>query len=192
MAFVVVYDACVLYPAPLRDLLIRIARKGLVRAKWTDEILDECFRNILANEPERKPDSLVRTRQLMNLAVADCVVTGYGDLVESIKLPDPDDRHVVAAAVRCGAQAIVTANLKDFPKESLITFGLEAVHPDDFVLDCIDLSAGAVLAAVREQAASLKKPSMTAAEVLEKLQANGLAQSVAKLRELGGSGGALS
>lgn len=104
MAFVVVYDTCVLYPAPLRDLLIRIARKGLVRAKWTDAILDECFRSILKNEPERKAESLVRTRELMNLAVADCLVTGYEDLVESIQLPDPNDRHVVAAAVRCGAQ----------------------------------------------------------------------------------------
>jgi predicted nucleic acid-binding protein len=192
MAFVVVYDACVLYPAPLRDLLIRIARKGLVRAKWTDAILDECFRSILANEPERKPESLARTRALMNLAVADCLVTGYQDLIESIKLPDPDDRHVVAAAVRCGAQVIVTANTKDFPRESLAGFELEAVHPDDFVLDCIDLSAAAVLAAVREQAETLKNPPMTASEVLERLQANGLAQSVAKLRELGGTGRALS
>lgn len=190
MAFVVVYDACVLYPAPLRDLLIRIARKGLVRAKWTDEILDECFRSILANEPERKSESLRRTRELMNLAVADCLVAGYEDLVESIKLPDPNDRHVVAAAVRCGAQVIVTANLDDFPKESLAAFELEAVHPDDFVLDCLDLSAAAVLAAVREQAASLKRPPMSVAEVMEKLQANGLAQSVAKMRELGGAGGA--
>ena len=189
MPFVVVYDACVLYPAPLRDLLIRIARKGLVRAKWTDEILDECFRSILANEPERKPESLRRTRELMNLAIPDCLVAGYEDLVESIKLPDPNDRHVVAAAVRCGAQVIVTANLDDFPKESLAAFEIEAVHPDDFVLDCLDLSAAAVLAAVREQAASLKRPPMSVAEVMEKLQANGLAQSVAKMRELGGPGG---
>lgn len=87
---------------------------------------------------------------------------------------------------------IVTANLDDFPRESLLSFGLEAIHPDDFVLDCIDLSAAAVLTAVREQAAGLKRPPMSTAEVIEKLQANGLAQSVAKLRELGGSGTALS
>jgi len=192
MAFVVVYDACVLYPAPLRDLLIRIARRGLVRAKWTEAILDECFRSILANEPDRRPESLARTRELMKLAVADCLVTGYEDLIESIKLPDPDDRHVVAAAVRCGAQVIVTANAKHFPRDSLVGFGLDAVHPDDFVLDCIDLSAAAVLSAIREQAASLKTPPMTPAEVMDRLQKNGLAQSVAKLRELGGSGTALS
>jgi len=192
MAFVVVYDACVLYPAPLRDLLIRIARRGLVRAKWTEAILDECFRSILANEPDRRPESLARTRELMKLAVADCLVTGYEDLIESIKLPDPDDRHVVAAAVRCGAQVIVTANAKHFPRDSLVGFGLDAVHPDDFVLDCIDLSAAAVLSAIREQAASLKNPPMTPAEVMDRLQKNGLAQSVAKLRELGGSGTALS
>ena len=122
----------------------------------------------------------------MNQAVADCLVTGYEDLIESVELPDPNDRHVVAAAVRCGAQVIVTANLKDFPREGLLSFGLEAIHPDDFVLDCIDLSVAAVLGAIREQAASLKQPPMSVAQVMEKLQANGLGQSIAKLRELGG------
>jgi len=186
MAFVVVYDACVLYPAPLRDLLIRIARRGLVRAKWSGAIVDECFRSILKNEPHRRPESLTRTRELLNLAVADCLVTGYEDLIESIELPDLDDRHVVATAVRCGAQAIVTANLKDFPRKNLLRFGLEAIHPDEFVLDCIDLSVAAVLGAIREQAASLKRPPLSTAEVMAKLQENGLTRSIAKLRELGG------
>lgn len=115
MAFVVIYDACVLYPAPLRDLLIRVARTGVVRAQWSNLILDECFRNILANRPDLSPGTLQRTRELMNKAVADSLVTGFEHLVDGLDLPDPDDRHVLAAAVRAGAQAIVTANLKDFP-----------------------------------------------------------------------------
>jgi hypothetical protein len=77
MAFVVVYDACVLYPAPLRDLLVRVARTGLVRARWSDAILDECFRSILENRPELNPRALERTRMLMKLAVPDCIVGGY-------------------------------------------------------------------------------------------------------------------
>ena len=97
MAFVVVYDACVLYPARLRDLLIRIARIGIARARWTDEILDECFRSILENRPDLDESALRRTRELMIKAVPDCMVTGYEDLIEGLTLPDQDDRHVLAA-----------------------------------------------------------------------------------------------
>ena len=108
MAFIVLYDACVLYPAPLRDLLIRVAKTGVVRARWTDAILDECFRNILEQRPDLKPEALKRTRELMTQAVPDCLVTGFETLIDSLTLPDRDDRHVLAAAIRVGAQAIVT------------------------------------------------------------------------------------
>ena len=115
MAFVVLYDACVLYPAPLRDLLIRLANTGVVRARWSATILDECFRNILENRPDLKPESLERTRELMTQAVPDCMVTNFEGLIDALVLPDVDDRHVLAAAIRAGAQAIVTFNLADFP-----------------------------------------------------------------------------
>lgn len=186
MAFVVVYDACVLYPAPLRDLLIRIAQKGAVRVRWTDLILDECFRSILAQRPDLTPASLARTRELMVDAVADCMVTGHEPLVEALHLPDPEDRHVLAAAIRAGAQAIVTLNLRDFPAHSLGEYEVEAIHPDDFVLDLLDLSPAAVVGAVQEQARALKNPPRTLGDVLDTLRDNGLVQSVAKLRELCG------
>lgn len=98
MAFVVVYDACVLYPNTLRDLLIRIAQAGLCQAKWTAQILDETFSNLQADRPDPKSDALARTRELMIRAVRDCIVQGYESLVEAVDLPDPDDRHVLAAA----------------------------------------------------------------------------------------------
>lgn len=85
MAFVVVYDACVLYPAPLRDLLVRLASKGVVRARWSEIILDECFRNILEQRPDLKPEMLRRTRELMTKAVADSIVTGFEGLVAAIR-----------------------------------------------------------------------------------------------------------
>lgn len=131
MAFIVVYAACVLFPAPLRDLLIRVARAGVVQAHWSDDILDESFRSILRERPELAPEALERTRTLMNTALPDARVTGYERLVDSLELPDPDDRHVLAAAVRIGAQAIVTFNLKDFPATALEPLGIEAKHPDD-------------------------------------------------------------
>lgn len=184
MAFVVVYDACVLYPAPLRDLLMRLAVTGLVRARWTDAILDECFRSIRANRPELHPDALERTRSLMVQAVSDCLVTGYESLIDTLVLPDPDDRHVLAAAIRSAAQAIVTANLEDFPTEKLASYGVEAMHPDDFVLDLIDLAPGVVASVVREQAAALKNPPRSVADLLGTLRDQGLVRTVARLREV--------
>ena len=186
MAFVVVYDACVLYPAPLRDLLIRVATTGIVRARWTEEILDECFRNIAKNRPDIPVEALDRTRALMGNAVPDCLVTGYASLADGVELPDKRDRHVLAAAIRCSAQAIVTFNLKDFPVAALADFGIEAMHPDDFVLDALGLAPGIVLRAVTQQAAALKSPPVTLQQLLDTLRENGLEQSVARMRELFG------
>lgn len=184
MAFTVVYDACVLYPAPLRDLLIRIANTGLVRARWTDRILDECFQGILEKRPDLKPEALDRTRQLMTQAVPDCLVTGYEGMIDGIRLPDPDDRHVVAAAIRCGAQLIVTFNLGDFPTDRLTPYNVEAQHPDDFVLDCVDLSPGTVVRILQDQLAALRNPPVELSTLLDTLRSLGLVQSVARLREL--------
>ena len=114
MRFVVIFDACVLYPAPLRDFLLRLATTGLFAAKWTDEIQDEWIRNVVAERPHLV-DKLHRTRKLMTIAVQDGLVAGYESMVAALHLPDPDDRHVLAAAIQAGAQVIVTLNLKDFP-----------------------------------------------------------------------------
>lgn len=187
MAFVVVYDACVLYPAPQRDLLIRLARTGLFRARWTEMILDECFRNVIENRPDLQPAALARTRELMIKAVPDCLVTGFEPLIDGLELPDADDRHVLAAAIRSAAQAIVTANLHDFPAEKLKPYGVEAIHPDDFVLDLLDLAPGAVASVAADQAASLKSPPRTIGDLLDTLRAQGLVRSVAKLREVLGT-----
>jgi hypothetical protein len=186
VAFTVVFDACILYPAPLRDLLIRVAQTGIVRARWSDLILEECFRSISANRPDLPAAALQRTRDLMRTVVRDCIVSGFESIVDGIYLPDPDDRHVVAAAIRCGAQTIVTFNLADFPSDALAPFGLEAQHPDAFLLDAMDLAPGAVCAALSQQVASLKSPPRSLREVLDTLERAGVARSVARLRELFG------
>lgn len=188
MAFVVLYDACALHPAPLRDLLIRLGRTGLVRARWSEPILDECFRSILERRPDLRPEALARSRQLMTEAIPDCIVSGFEPLIDGLSLPDPDDRHVLAAAIKSSAQVIVTANLSDFPAATLAAFDIEAKHPDDFVLDLIDLAPAKVALVVSEQAASLKNPPRTVDDILDTLQEQELVQSVAKLRELLGPG----
>lgn len=189
MAFIVVYDACVLYPAPLRDLLIRLGVSGLVRARWSETILDECFGSIAKQRPDLSAEALTRTRRLMNKAVADCLVSGFEPLIPSLTLPDPDDRHVLATAVRVGAQVIVTFNLADFPSEELAAFEVEAQHPDEFVLNLIDLAPAAVTKVVTDQAASLRAPACSVGELLDVLLQQSLVRSVAKLRELFGADG---
>lgn len=178
-----VHDANVLYPAPLRDLLIRLAQAGLVRARWTELIHDEWTRNVLANNTHVTSERLGRTRSLMNEAIRDCLVTGYEDLIDSLTLPDPDDRHVLAAAIRSGADTIVTLNLSDFPRETLARFDIEAQHPDDFLIFLLDLAPGTVCAAVKAQRESLRNPAKSAEEMLDTLEAQGLTQAVARLRQ---------
>ena len=114
--YTVVYDACVMYPAPLRSFLMYLAVTGIYRARWTEQIHDEWIRNLLNNRPDLDPDKLQRTRELMNTNVPGAVVSGYEPLIGGLSLPDPDDCHVVAAAIQTRAEAIITFNLKDRPK----------------------------------------------------------------------------
>lgn len=182
-SFTVVFDANVLYPAPLRDLLVRLATTDLFRARWTARIHDEWMRNILKNRPDIQPDQLERTRQLMDKHCHDCLVTDYEILIDSLQLPDEDDRHVLAAAIRCGADAIITKNLKDFPDDELSPYGIQAIHPDDFVINNIDLNVAKVLEAVRKQRASLKNPVIDVDSFLDILLKQGLPQTVEVLRD---------
>ena len=186
MARVVVYDACVLFPAPLRDLLMRIGLTELVDAKWTDRILDECFENLAEHRPELSPARLARTRWLMNHAMEDALVTGYESLIDGLMLPDADDRHVLAAAIRAGAQVIVTANLKDFPAAVLAPLGVAAMHPDEFVTELIDLAPGVMVEVIVQQAASLRSPPQSVEQLLDTLRENGLARAVARVRVMSG------
>lgn len=180
---IALYDACVLYPAPLRDLLMGMAGTGLFRARWTETTHAEWIENLLKNDPRRERAKLERTRNRMNAAVLDCLITGYESLIPTLHLPDPDDRHVLAAAIRGEAEVIVTFNLKDFPRSTLEGYGIEARHPDDFVARLIGLDANAVLAAVREQRARLRNPPSSAEDFLATLERQSLAQTVALLRE---------
>lgn len=181
-SFTAVYDACVLYPAPLRDLLMHLALSGMFRAKWTNEIHDEWIRNVLKDRPDLKAEQLERTRTLMNSHVRDCLVTNYEDLIPALVLPDSKDRHVLAAAIRSGADVIVTYNLKDFPSDVLGKYGIEAQHPDKFIMHLLDLAPQVVCAAVKRQRQNLKNPPKTVAELLEVLEQQSLPETVGTLR----------
>ena len=182
MAFTVLYDANVLHPPGMRDLLIRLGQTGLFRARWTEQILDEMIRSIRRRRPDLDEQRLARTRELMCEAVPNCLVAGYESLIDGLTLPDPDDRHVLAAAIRCSAQVIVTSNLSDFPASALERFNIEAQSPDQFVLDLVDLAPGRVASVVQEQSSALRNPEHTVEDLLDSLSDNGLPRAVAALR----------
>jgi hypothetical protein len=183
MPFAVLYDANVLYPDALRDLHIRMALAGLVRARWSRQIVDEMLGALASNRPDISSAKIERLGYLINESVPDCLVTGYEPLIEGLKLPDANDRHVLAAAIRSGAQVIVTANLRDFPASDLAPWDLEAKSPDDFVLDQIGIDARQVFSCVQQIADSRRRHPKTIDDVLGQLERNGLVQSVAKLRQ---------
>ena len=182
------FDANVLYPSGLRNFLMHLALTGIFRAHWSAEVHDEWIRNLLKNRPDITRDKLERTRRLMDQAAPDALVSGYESLMESLELPDRDDRHVLAAAIRCGASVIVTLNLSDFPTKVLRNFSIEAQHPDDFVLALLDAFPDLVLEAARTHRASLKNPPKTEEEYLAELGVQGLTKSVGVLRDLAVNG----
>lgn len=118
----------------------------------------------------------------MDQAIPDAVVHGYERLIDGLDLPDSDDRHVLAAAIRCGASVIVTFNQKDFPNTAVRHFGIEAQHPDEFVENLLDLDEAAVVEAARRQRAQLKQPAIDVDRFLEILMKQGLVQTVRTLR----------
>ena len=179
--FTALFDACVLYPAPLRSLLMYLAETDLFRARWTDQIHDEWMRNVLLKTSTR--EKLERTRDLMNAHVHDALVTGFEKLIPSLVLPDADDRHVLAAAIHGRADVIVTKNLRHFPAETLARYGIEAQHPDQFIRHLLDLDPFAVCEAVKNQRQSLQNPPMTVDEFLDCLERQDLPQTVAILRQ---------
>lgn len=182
MTFAVVYDANVLYPNTLRDLLIRLAQSSTVQAKWTNEILDEMVTALSRNRPDIPPARLERLRDLMNGAVRDCLVSGYEPLIEGLKLPDSEDRHVLAAAIKSGAQVIVTRNLRHFPVADLEPWDIEAKSPDAFVLDQVGINGRVVAASVRQIADSRINPPESVEDVLSQLERDGLVETVVALR----------
>lgn len=172
-----------MFPAPLRDLLVELAAAGLFRAKWTNEIHEEWISNVLKKRADLTRAALERTRDLMNGAVLDCLVEGYEDLVLGLQLPDPNDKHVLAAAIHCCADSIITFNLKDFPKDALDRYGIDALHPDEFINFQFGLEEPSVVIAAQRCRARLRKPPKSADEYLDTLERQGLPKTVAKLRE---------
>jgi len=179
--FTAFLDASALYPAPLRDLLLELAVADLYRAKWSDAVHEEWIRSVLRDRPDLTRAQLERTRDLMNLHARDALVTDFEQLIDVLKLPDPDDRHVLAAAIKGRADLIVTTNVRDFPAKALEQWGIEAQHPDEFLTHQFHLSEPAFLQAVRTVRLRLKNPPKSVEDYLDTLRTQGLLATVSAI-----------
>jgi predicted nucleic acid-binding protein len=156
----------------------------MFRAKWSNAIHDEWIENLLKNRPDLTKERLQKTRSLMDHSVLDALVTGYEALIDGIELPDPRDRHVLAAAMVSKASCIVTFNLKHFPEEILQHHGLHAVHPDDFVLDVEGLDTLAFANAVAQDFQHYKRPKLQLSEYVSALENAGIPKTAATVQKL--------
>jgi len=179
--FSALLDANVLYPAPLRDLFLQLAVTDLFKARWSADIHREWIEALLRNEPHRERGALERTRDLMDLHTRDALVTGYEGLIPTLTLPDPEDRHVLAAAIAGRCDVIVTQNLKHFPEAALAPLGIEALHPDEFLCNQMSLAPGLFCSAVRKVRARLRNPPCSVETYLDTLTRQGLVATVAEL-----------
>ena len=163
MAFPALLDTCVLYPAYLCDTLLRLAEVEAYRPLWSEGIMTELHRNLLRRG--LPPDRVDRRIGQMKRSFPDAMVTGYESLIDGMA-NDPKDRHVLAAAIRAGAEVIVTFNIRDFPEAALKPYDTVAVHPDDFLLDQLDLYPGPTMHALSRQAAAHRREPKTVAASL--------------------------
>jgi predicted nucleic acid-binding protein len=172
-------DTCALYGAYLCDTLLRLAEAETFRPLWSAGVLTELQRNLV--ERGLPEDAVAHRIAEMNRAFPDAEVHGYEMLTEEMTC-DPKDRHVLAAAVRGGAQVLVTFNVSDFPQSSTESYDLVISHPDDFLLDQLDLYPGRTRTSLRHQAASYKSPAMTTEDLLGRLSLAGVSRFASEAR----------
>ena len=175
----VLCDANVLYKSLLRDLIMRLGMSGAIRPRWTERIHEEWMRNLQLRLPAVPQAAVERTRHLMDVTLPEALVTIT--VTSGHALPDPDDQHVLDAALSAGAGVLMTFNLSDFPSPALPTH-LQAVHPDTFLGACLEQQQGRVLDALQALRANLKKPPFSVPDLLAALERAELPQFASSLR----------
>lgn len=177
-------DACVLYPAPVRDFLLSVAAEYVFMPKWSREIQDEWVRNLLLNRPDLNKEQLSLTVTAMNIAFPEASVENYGSYINSVVIPDPKDRHVIAAAIKSNSSVIVTFNLKHFPNSLCRKHHLIAIGPDQFLIECLKSYPNQVIRAFEKMVKRLKNPPKTYSQVLNALWRCNLPEIVKELEKI--------
>jgi predicted nucleic acid-binding protein len=181
--YTVLLDANVMHPAIVRGALLWFAASRLFRPLWSKAILAEWEESLRRRFPDLATDYFERQRTYMN-SFAEALVEGYEPLMPALALPDPKDVHVLAAAIHGRADAIVTYNLKDFPVEVAARHGIEVKHPDDFIVNVIDLDTAKALTAIGSQRRQFRNPAVTAEDYLDRLRKSGLVQASHRLQPM--------
>lgn len=174
-------DASVLYPSTIRSVLMFLAAFDAFQARWSEDVHREWTTALGRDRPDLDAKRIARTRALMVAHLPNAMVTGYQRRMGSLVLPDPNDRHVLAAALHCKAHVIVTTNLKHFPKAVLSSHGISAQHPDAFVCDLIDADSDRAFLAFAADRARLVSPPHSVAEYIAGIETGGLKKSAAML-----------
>lgn len=182
MRYTALLDANVLVPYTLTDVLLRLAEAGLYRPLWSPSILAETEHTLVHLHPAIAAAALHDRVAAMDQFFPDATVTGWDEIVGSLTLPDPDDRHVLAAAIVGGADAIVTANLRDFPAQTLARFNIFATHPDDFLLDQFDLEPRLAEQVLLDIVEARRNPTVTRGDILDQLHRAGTPRFAAHAR----------
>lgn len=180
--FTVVLDTNVVYPVIIRDILFWFAYYELYTPKWSEHIFDE-WKRVMIGKGVSETEAEKRIAKA-NEAFPDAQVRNYKGLIEQLTLPDKDDRHVLAAAIKANANLIVTNNRKDFPEAYLQSFGLSAKTADDFLTDIIDLNQEQAVAAFKEMVLNKMNPKQDEFEVLNQLRNAGLTATANYLHAL--------
>lgn len=181
--FTALLDANVLVPVALTDTILRAAERGLFIPRWSPVIMREAYEAITKIHPNITATRRQARLTSMDTRFPDACVQWHMSLIDDIDLPDPDDRHVVAAARIGNADVIVTRNVKDFPEKTLQVFGLEVVDPDCFLRDMLDLFPKAMLSVIQEQAADTKRPPLSVEGVLKSLERAGVPEFAADVQQ---------
>ena len=181
----VVCDASVFYSIVMTDLLLSLGVAELIRPRWTQQIHDEWMRNLRTNRPDLDPAKIERRRQQMDAAIDDCLIAGYEAFIPQLSLPDPDDQHVLAAAIHGQASVILTYNRRHFPRRVVAPYGISAQHPDDFLLSLAQQFSTGVQETLEEMRARKTRPALSQAQILAKLANQHLPKFVAVLRKTG-------
>ncbi len=180
---VVFVDANVLYPAGIRDILLQLSRRRVIEPKWSEDIGREwksAFRNSRPDIPQEKLD---RTWKELNYHYPTALVTDYRHRIDDLQLPDPDDRHVLAAAIIGQCDLILTANLRDFPLDIVGVYGLAVEHPDTWMCNLLEYRPSEFCRSVRDMRLRLRKPPLSVEQHLASLERQGLVETVSLLRQ---------
>ena len=178
----VVCDANVFYSVVLTDVLLSLAVAGLFRPCWTEQIHDEWMRNLQHNRPELEWAKIQRRREFMDIAIEDCLITDYDELIPTLKLPDVNDRHVLAAALQAKASLILTFNLRDFPASILSAYHITAMHPDEFLTGLFEDQPEAVFEALEQMRERKTRPALSREELWQKIVNQNLPQFMSRLK----------